>query len=45
MTESRSNVRFYLKLACAVEAGVDRAERVTDDRAEYHQGRDNNDGN
>jgi len=29
----------------AVEAVVDGAERVADDRAEDHEGRDNNDGN
>ncbi len=27
------------------EAGVDRAEHIANDRAEDHEGRDNNDGN
>jgi hypothetical protein len=36
LTESRSQENLILRLASAVEAGVDRAERVADDRAENH---------
>ena len=36
----------YLKIKLhSVEAGVDLAEDVTDDRAEDHESRDNNDSN
>ncbi len=42
LTEASSELNFLLISACTIETGIDRAERITNNRAENHQGRNNN---